>query len=91
MSKMAASHNKLLRWPCNTFSKPLLKKSKINDDFEITVTEEGIYGYQCTPHYGMGMVGLILVGDYSANLEQVSTVKHRGRAKKVFDELLDEL
>ena len=66
-------------------------KSKINEDFEITVTEEGIYGYQCTPHYGMGMVGLILVGDHSANLDQVLTVKHRGKARQVFDELLQDL
>lgn len=37
-------------------------RSKINQDFEVTLTEEGVYGVKCTPHYAMGMVMLIEVG-----------------------------
>ncbi len=40
-------------------------KSKINDTFEVTLTEPGAYGIKCSPHYAMGMVMLIEVGDKS--------------------------
>ena len=38
-------------------------KGKINQELEVTLTEEGIYGIKCTPHYAMGMVMLIEVGE----------------------------
>lgn len=38
-------------------------KGKINEELEVTLTEEGIYGIKCTPHYAMGMVMLIEVGE----------------------------
>lgn len=38
-------------------------KSKLNQEFEVTLTAEGVYGIKCTPHYAMGMVMLIEVGD----------------------------
>jgi len=38
-------------------------RSKINDMFEVTLTEPGAYGIKCSPHYAMGMVMLIEVGD----------------------------
>ena len=42
----------------------------LSQDIEITLTEEGVYVYQCTPHNMMAMVGVIKV-ESSANLEQV--------------------
>ena len=42
----------------------------LSQDIEITLTEEGIYVYQCTPHNMMAMVGVIKV-ESSPNLEQV--------------------
>jgi len=41
---------------------------KINEELKITFTKEGIYGYKCTPHYILGMVGIVSVGDNTANL-----------------------
>ena len=61
-------------------------KSKISADYELTVSEEGIYGVKCTPHYGLGMVALIQVGE-AVNLETAQAAKHKGKAKKVFGEL----
>jgi pseudoazurin len=58
-------------------------KSKMNKDFALTVTPEGLYGIKCTPHYGMGMVALIQVGA-ATNLDEVSAVKQKGKAKKRF-------
>lgn len=55
-------------------------KTKFNDDFELTVAQEGVYGVKCTPHYGMGMVALIQVGD-AANLEAATAVQQKGKAK----------
>ncbi len=37
-------------------------KSQINEDFTVTLTEPGLYGIKCSPHYAMGMVMLIEVG-----------------------------
>jgi pseudoazurin len=65
--------------------------SPMDVDFEITFTADGTYGYICSPHYSVGMVGLVLVGDYKTNLDQVRKVKHRGKAKKAFRALFKEV
>ncbi|HBQ35928.1 MAG TPA: pseudoazurin [Rhodobacteraceae bacterium] len=65
--------------------------SPMDVDFEITFTADGTYGYICSPHYSVGMVGLVLVGDYKTNLDQARKVKHRGKAKKVFRALFKEV
>lgn len=41
-------------------------RSRINEDFTVTFTEPGLYGIKCTPHYAMGMVMLIEVGEPTA-------------------------
>ena len=38
-------------------------RSKANQEFSVTLDEEGIYGIKCTPHYGMGMVMVVQVGE----------------------------
>ncbi|MBS9719586.1 pseudoazurin [Tianweitania sp. BSSL-BM11] len=40
--------------------------SKINQEFEVTLEEEGTYGVKCSPHFDMGMVMLIQVGERKA-------------------------
>lgn len=62
-------------------------KGKTNEQITVTVEKEGVYGVKCQPHYGMGMVALIVVGK-PVNLEQAKAVKQTGKAKKVFEELL---
>lgn len=64
-------------------------KSKINQDIEITFDKDGTYGVFCQPHRTMGMVGLILVGDPSANYEEARAAKQRGKAKKVYKEIFE--
>lgn len=66
-------------------------KSKIGKDLEVTYSVEGTYGYYCTPHRGMGMVGLILVGDYKVNWEDVKASKQKAKAKKVYKELYKQV
>lgn len=65
-------------------------KGKMNEQITVTLDKEGIYGVKCTPHYGMGMVALVVVGK-PANLEQAKAVKQTGKAKKVFEALLAQV
>jgi len=65
-------------------------KGKMNEQITVKLEKEGVYGVKCTPHYGMGMVALIAVGE-PVNLEQAKAIKHPGKAKKVFGELLEEV
>lgn len=64
-------------------------KSKIGKEFEITFTADGTYGHFCQPHRTLGMVGLILVGDASANYEAAKEAKQRGKAKKVYADIFE--
>jgi pseudoazurin len=64
-------------------------KSKFNEVFTVTLDREGVYGVKCAPHYGMGMVALIEVGE-PVNLEEAKAVKQTGKAKAVFAELLGQ-
>ena len=45
-------------------------KGNINEDISITLTEEGVYVYQCTPHLILGMIGVIQVGS-PTNIDQI--------------------
>lgn len=65
-------------------------KGKINEEIVITLGAEGVYGVKCAPHYGMGMVLLIAVGE-PVNLEEAKAVKQPGKAKKVFAELFGQM
>lgn len=40
-----------------------LWKGKINEEITVTFDVAGFYAYKCLPHYALGMVGLIQVGD----------------------------
>ncbi|MGG7643549.1 pseudoazurin [Rhodovulum sp. YNF3179] len=61
-------------------------RTRFDDVFEMTVAAEGVYGVKCTPHYAMGMVALIQVGD-AVNEDEAAAVKQRGRAAAVFGDL----
>jgi len=65
-------------------------KGKLNQEISVTFEEEGVYGYKCMPHYAMGMVGVVVVGDSPANVEEAKAVKQPGKAKKVMAELLSK-
>jgi|SRR6056297_248823 len=65
-------------------------KTKFNEEFELTVDEQGVYGIKCTPHYAMGMVAVVQVGD-AVNLDEASAVKHRGKAKSRMADLVAQV
>ena len=69
----------------------LPKKSKNNKEVAITFDTPGIYLYQCTPHASMGMIGLVIVGGDTSNIDAIAKAKVRGKSKKRLKKLLGEL
>ena len=66
-------------------------KSKNGKEASITFETPGIYYYWCTPHKGMGMIGLVVVGGDTSNKEQISKAKAIGKSKKKLKALLEQL
>ena len=66
-------------------------KSKLSKEFSYTFETEGVYLYLCTPHAGMGMIGLVVVGDSLDNLKSVKKHKLMGKSKKKFKKLLKNI
>lgn len=64
----------------------------MSEEISITVTAEGLYGVECTPHKGMGMVALIQVGE-PTNLEAATAVAEelRGKAKERYEAALAQV
>ncbi len=58
---------------------------------EVTFTVPGVYGFKCPSHYTVGMVGLVVVGDPSPNLEEARSVRHPRMAQEAFDRLFAAL
>ena len=56
-----------------------------NENFDLTVTEEGVYGVNCTSQFPMVMVALVVVGDPFSNLEAAKSVKHPRKAHERID------
>ena len=63
---------------------------KIGEDIAVKFDQAGIYGVKCAPHYGMGMVAMVVVGT-PANEEQAKAVPQIGKAKQVFATLFERL
>ena len=63
---------------------------KMSQDLEVKFDKPGVYGVKCLPHYGMGMVALIVVGT-PANQDEAMKVTHPGKAKQVFATLFGKL
>ena len=66
-------------------------KSKNNKEVKITFEVPGLYLYWCTPHKSMGMIGLVVVGGDTSNVDTVAKAKVRGKSKKKLKQLLSEL
>ena len=64
---------------------------KLNQEIDVTLSAPGLYSYKCLPHFGLGMVGLIVVGDPSVNFDAVAAGRYPGKAKTVMSELLAEV
>lgn len=66
-------------------------KGKINEEFSVTFDVEGAYGYKCLPHFAMGMVGMIVVGEAPANLDAVKATKVPPKVGAKFEEFYSQI
>jgi pseudoazurin len=66
-------------------------KGKISQPITQTFTVPGVYGIKCTPHFAMGMVALVVVGDDLSNLDAVEAVKVPKTPADRFHEIFEEL
>ena len=66
-------------------------KSKNGKEAKITFNTPGIYYYWCTPHKGMGMIGLVVVGNDLSNVDDIAGAKAIGKSKKKLKTLLASL
>lgn len=64
---------------------------KINEAIEYTFEQEGLYGVKCKPHYAMGMVMTIAVGDVSEAPEGWLEGRVPRKAKKRYEAQLEQL
>ena len=64
---------------------------KMSQDLAVTFTQPGIYGVKCTPHYALGMVALVVVGDPGVNLAAAKGVSQFGKAKADIADLFARL
>lgn len=65
-------------------------KAPMGKDLTVTFSKPGVYGYKCLPHYALGMVGLVVVGN-PGNVAAAKAVNQLGRAKTVFAGLFAKL
>ena len=64
---------------------------QLSRDISVTFEIPGVYGYQCTPHAMMAMVGVIQVGDDSSNIETAKSVATQFKSSFVMNQTrLDE-
>jgi pseudoazurin len=66
-------------------------KGKLSEEISVTLDAPGLYAYKCTPHFGLGMVGLIAIGDPSINIAAVKSARWPGKAREVMAGLLKEV
>jgi len=64
---------------------------KINEEIEVTLTEPGFYGIKCKPHFAMGMVMVVAVGDETSAPDSFLEGRIPKKAKERFEEALNGL
>ena len=67
-------------------------EAPLNSEARITVTAPGVYLYKSRPHFAVGMIGMIVVGDPNANRAAIEGFKPRGSLqRKRFEALKGQL
>lgn len=66
-------------------------KGAMSKDVTVTFDVEGAYGIKCTPHLGMGMIALVVVGDDPVDVDALRAVKLPKKAQERFEAIYAEL
>ena len=61
----------------------------INQEVTYEVTQPGTYGIRCTPHYGLGMVAVIVAGEDFSNADAVRDAVRPRRASERMEQYLE--
>ena len=64
-------------------------KGKMSQNLTVKFAKSGTYGFKCLPHYGMGMVGAVIVGNGAPNAAQAKAASTPPKAKQVFARILN--
>ena len=65
-------------------------KGKINEEIEVKFDIPGFYGIKCSPHFGMGMVMLVKVGEAELT-DAIRKLEVPARARPRFDAIFAEV
>ncbi|MGE6739830.1 pseudoazurin [Allorhizobium pseudoryzae] len=61
-------------------------KGKMNQELVVTFSKEGAYVIKCSPHWGMGMVALVVAGEGApANLDAIKSAKMAKKTRERLD------
>jgi pseudoazurin len=66
-------------------------KGDLGQPLAETFTVPGVYAVKCVPHYGLGMVAVIVVGNDLSNLEAAEAVKNPKRPQERFNAIFAAL
>jgi pseudoazurin len=66
-------------------------KGKMSQPLVETFTVPGVYAVKCQPHYGLGMVAVVVVGGDLSNLPALKAAHNPARAQDRFNAILAEL
>ena len=67
------------------------KLVKLNKEYSMIFNVPGVYLYQCTPHKGLGMIALVVVGGDTSNKDDIANAKTFGKSKKILPDLINQL
>lgn len=62
----------------------------IGEEVTYEVTEDGLHLIMCTPHYGVGMIALVVSGDDLSNADEVRDALRPRRAEERFETYLEQ-
>jgi pseudoazurin len=66
-------------------------KGKMGEEIVVTFTAPGAYGIKCAPHLGMGMVGLVVVGDAPVDKAAILAVKLPKKPRERMEAMVNQL
>jgi pseudoazurin len=66
-------------------------KTALSQEAVETFTVPGVYLIKCDPHYALGMVAIVVVGDDLSNLDAVKAIKSPKKAQERLEEIYEEL
>jgi len=67
-----------------------LWKGGLNKEITVKFDQEGIHVFKCVPHFVMGMIGAVQVGNPS-NLTQIKSLAFKGKTKERFTKIVSQI